>query len=263
MAKRSTGRSWTPGPGTRSNNSLPRHDHHSHGHGSAPRNLSNHDGGANDQPTAAPSITQPGASTHKRQKHVDHSQTSAPQSKNSPQPRMGRNISRNRPSSPHLLLRSKTSRRSHRLRQRIKNRIPSAPRLLRSKTIHRSPTRPTAKARAAVKRSPTRRKTKATTVLKDLHREGLDSRQEDFSQRMGWPRLSVAVFSQRLLADPHLPANFRRLCSLPPERFGVEMICSFCGAFSCPFSPFSETQISSVQFWGGRQREGTAMECSP
>ena len=42
-----------------------------------------------DQPTAAPSITQPGASTHKRQKHVDHSQTSAPQSKNSPQPSNG------------------------------------------------------------------------------------------------------------------------------------------------------------------------------
>ena len=32
---------------------------------------------------------------------------------------------------------------------------------------------------------------------------------EDFSQRMGWPRLLVAVFSQRLLVDPHLPANFR------------------------------------------------------
>ena len=37
------------------------------------------------QPTAAPSIMQPGASAQKRQKQVDHSQSSAPQSKNSPQ----------------------------------------------------------------------------------------------------------------------------------------------------------------------------------
>jgi hypothetical protein len=81
-------------------------------------------------------------------------------------PRMGRNTSRSTPRSPHLLSRSRTSRRSHSLRQRITNRIPSAPRLLRPKTLHRSPLRhPTAKARvrAAGKRRPTRRKTKATT----------------------------------------------------------------------------------------------------
>ena len=64
---------------------------HSDGQGSA-RNLSKHaqsshqsSGGANSQPTATPSIMQPGASVQKRQKQVDHSQSSAPQSKDSPQ----------------------------------------------------------------------------------------------------------------------------------------------------------------------------------
>jgi hypothetical protein len=64
---------------------------HSDGQGRA-RNLSKHpqsshqsSGGANNQPTATPSNMQPGASAQKRQKQVDHSQSSAPQSKNSPQ----------------------------------------------------------------------------------------------------------------------------------------------------------------------------------
>jgi hypothetical protein len=62
------------------------------GQGSDPGRLKRHaqgshqsNGGANNQPTAAPSIMQPGASAQKRQKHVDHSQRSAPQSKESPQ----------------------------------------------------------------------------------------------------------------------------------------------------------------------------------
>ena len=56
------------------------------------RNLSKHpqsshqsNGGANNQPTATPSIMQPGASAQKRQKKVDNYQSSATQSKNSAQ----------------------------------------------------------------------------------------------------------------------------------------------------------------------------------
>ena len=64
---------------------------HSNGQGSAPRNLKKHaqsdhhsSGGVKSQRTTAPSST--GASTQKRQKRVDHSQNSSPQSNNSPHP---------------------------------------------------------------------------------------------------------------------------------------------------------------------------------
>ncbi|MGA7212867.1 MAG: DUF3300 domain-containing protein [Terrimicrobiaceae bacterium] len=67
---------------------------HGNGQGSAPRNLSKHaqgsnhsKGGANTQAKAAPSTT--GASTQKHQKHVDHSQSSSPQSNNSSRPSNG------------------------------------------------------------------------------------------------------------------------------------------------------------------------------
>jgi hypothetical protein len=68
---------------------------HGNGQGNAPRNLSKHaqgsnhsDGGVNNQAKEAPSTT--GASTRKHQKHVDHSQSSAPQSNNSSRPPNGR-----------------------------------------------------------------------------------------------------------------------------------------------------------------------------
>jgi Protein of unknown function (DUF3300) len=64
---------------------------HSNGQGSAPRNLKKHaqsdhhsSGGVNSQRTTAPSST--GTSTQKRQKRVDHSQSSSPQSNDSPHP---------------------------------------------------------------------------------------------------------------------------------------------------------------------------------
>ena len=79
-------------------------------------------------------------------------------------PRMGRNTSRNTPRSLHLRERSKASRHSPHLRQRITTSIRSAPRLLPSKKLHRNPLmRPTVKVRAAGKRSPTKRKIKAPT----------------------------------------------------------------------------------------------------
>jgi Protein of unknown function (DUF3300) len=60
---------------------------------SAPRNVSKREqsshqsnGGTSNQPTAAPSIMQPGAPTEKQQKHVDHSESPSQQSDNSPQP---------------------------------------------------------------------------------------------------------------------------------------------------------------------------------
>ena len=67
---------------------------HGNGQGSAPRNLSKHaqgsnhsNGGVNNQAKAAPPTT--GASTQKHQKHVDHTQSSAPQSNNSSRPSNG------------------------------------------------------------------------------------------------------------------------------------------------------------------------------
>jgi len=79
-------------------------------------------------------------------------------------PRMGRNTSRNTPHSLRLRSRSKTSRHSPHLRQRITTSIRSVPRLLPSKKLHRNPlVRPTVKVRAAGKRSPTKRKIKELT----------------------------------------------------------------------------------------------------
>jgi hypothetical protein len=61
------------------------------GQGGNPRKLSKHvqsshqsKGGANNQPTTTPSTMQPSTSTQKHQKHVDPSQSSSPQSNNSP-----------------------------------------------------------------------------------------------------------------------------------------------------------------------------------
>jgi Protein of unknown function (DUF3300) len=60
---------------------------------SAPRNVSKHEqsshqsnGGTSNQPTAAPSVVQPGAPTEKQQKHVDHAESPSQQSDNSRQP---------------------------------------------------------------------------------------------------------------------------------------------------------------------------------
>ena len=62
------------------------------GQGGNPRKLSKHvqsshqsKGGANNQPTTTSSTMQPSTSTQKHQKHVDPSQSSSPQSNNSPQ----------------------------------------------------------------------------------------------------------------------------------------------------------------------------------
>jgi hypothetical protein len=60
---------------------------------SAPRNVSKHEesthqsnAGTSNQPTAAPSVMQPGAPTEKQQKHVDHPESPSQQSDNSRQP---------------------------------------------------------------------------------------------------------------------------------------------------------------------------------
>ena len=81
--------------------------------------------------------------------------------------RTGRNTSRNKPRSLHLRKRSKASRHSHNLRQRITTSILSAPRLPRPKTVLLSPPmRPTAKVKVRAEgRSLTKRKIKTPTEI--------------------------------------------------------------------------------------------------